>query len=228
VGASFRLLTANLRRGRADAASFVDLVLRLGVDVVAVQELGDGQARALAAVMPHGLLVPGRDAEGMGLALREPAPARRLPLPRCDALVTELALSGAGTVEVINVHVAAPHRPPLWASLTDRPGQLRRLLARLDAEPRRRCALVGDLNATPLWLVYRRLASRLEDAALGAARREGRRPGRTWGPWPGAPRLLRIDHVLVRGLAVRGCLVAPVPGSDHSAVVADLGAPTGE
>jgi endonuclease/exonuclease/phosphatase family metal-dependent hydrolase len=222
VGASFRLLTANLLEGRADAASFVDLVLRLDVDVVAVQELGDGQARALAAVMRHGLLLPGRGAEGMGLALREPADVRRLPLPRCDALATRLVLPGAGTVEVINVHVAAPHRPPVWASLTDRPRQLRRLLAHLDAEPRRPCALVGDLNATPLWPVYRRLAARLEDAAVVAARREGRRPGRTWGPWPGAPRLLRIDHVLVRGLAVRGCRVAPVPGSDHSALVAEL------
>jgi endonuclease/exonuclease/phosphatase (EEP) superfamily protein YafD len=35
-------------------------------------------------------------------------------------------------------------------------------------------------------------------------------------------RLLRIDHVLVRGLAAAETSVLPLRGSDHSALVADL------
>jgi endonuclease/exonuclease/phosphatase (EEP) superfamily protein YafD len=84
---------------------------------------------------------------------------------------------------------------------------------------------VGDLNATPNWPAYRRLRGRFDDAAEQAARRVGRAPGRTWGPWPGSPRLLRIDHVLVQGLVGTGSRVLPLRGSDHSALVAELDLP---
>jgi endonuclease/exonuclease/phosphatase family metal-dependent hydrolase len=85
--------------------------------------------------------------------------------------------------------------------------------------------LVGDLNATPLWPVYRRLALHLTDAAVAAARHHGRPVQRTWGPWPKAPRLLRIDHALVHGVAVADFQVMPLAGGDHSAIVVDIAAP---
>jgi len=82
--------------------------------------------------------------------------------------------------------------------------------------------LVGDFNATPVWPVYRRIASVLSDAALMVARRRGERPRNTWGPWAGSPRLLRIDHAMVEGVGVEDLQVVHVPGSDHSAVVVDV------
>jgi endonuclease/exonuclease/phosphatase (EEP) superfamily protein YafD len=122
----------------------------------------------------------------------------------------------------LNVHLAAPHVHPVVQRLWDRRGQVRDVIAHLDATPRRRRVLAGDLNATPLWPAYRRLRERLGDAVEEAARRNGRRAERTWGPWYGSARILRIDHVLVQGLIATETRVLPIRGSDHSALVADL------
>ena len=55
---------------------------------------------------------------------------------------------------------------------------------------------------------------------LAVARVGGRRSRRSWGPWDGAPRLLRIDHGFVtKGMRVDEFQVLPVRGSDHSAIV---------
>jgi endonuclease/exonuclease/phosphatase family metal-dependent hydrolase len=159
----------------------------------------------------------------MGIALREPGSVRRLHLPYRSAFVAEvLRPASEEPIEIINLHLAAPHVHPVVQRLRDRRGQLDLVLSHLDGMPRLRRVLAGDLNATPLWPAYRRLKARFDDAAVEASRRIGRRPGATWGPWPGSVRLLRIDHVLVRGLAATGTRVLPLRGSDHSALVADL------
>ncbi len=229
MSARFRLVTANLALDRgADPAVFARLVQDLEADVVAVQELGRAQAAALAAVLPFGRLDPTRAGGRMGIARRSPGPVSRVPLPPRDAYATELILVGPdgreALVEVLNVHILAPHLQPPWWALAGRRAQLRGLEAYVDATSGRRRVLVGDLNSTPLWPLYRRLSRRFLDAACEAARRNGR-PARTWGPWPGSPRLLRIDHALVSGLAVHAARVVPVPGSDHSALVVDLSLP---
>ncbi len=219
-------MSANLANSGADPEAFAQLVRVIEPDVVAVQELAPEQAEALRGVLPFGRLEPARDHTGMGIALRWPGTARRLLLPYRPAWVAELppvaATSGAEAIEIVNVHIAAPHAPAFWRALGRRRGQLQSLEAYLDTTPRRRRAVVGDLNATPLWPLYRRLAARFTDAAVEAAGRNGGHLRATWGPWPGSPRLLRIDHVLVSGLAVRSLQVAPIEGSDHSALVVDL------
>jgi endonuclease/exonuclease/phosphatase family metal-dependent hydrolase len=209
-----------------DPAIFARLVADLGADVVAVQELMPAQAEALAAVLPFGRLDPATNYRGLGIARRTPGVVTRLPLEYRDAYRTEVEL-GSARVEIVNVHVAAPHAGLPWRALPARRAQLRGLEAHLAASPERCRVLVGDLNATPLWPVYRRLTRRLQDGAWEAVRGNGARPGRTWGPWPGAPRLLRIDHVLVCGVAVSAVRVVDLPGSDHSALVADLTLPDG-
>ena len=225
----FRIVSANLWNGAADPDAFADLVASLDADAVATQEMTPEQADALARVLPHGRLEPARDFSGMGIALREPGRVRRLGLPCRDARVAEVHWEGpAGApidLELLNVHVQAPHSPPSWGALRRRRGQLHGLVRHLEASPQRRRVLVGDLNATPLWPLYRRLLARLSDAAVAAARRHGRAVQRTWGPWPGAPRLLRIDHALVHGVAVEDFQVLPIAGGDHSAIVVDIAVP---
>jgi len=54
------------------------------------------------------------------------------------------------------------------------------------------------------------------------ARRQGERPRRTWAPRPWMPRLLRIDHGFVSGVALEAFRVVPVPDSDHSAILLDV------
>lgn len=230
MGTRFRVLTANLWRGRgAHPTAFARLVEDLEVDVVAVQELGRPQAAALAAVLPFGRLDPGRENGEMGIARRSPGPVSRIPLAYRSAYATELSLTGtdggSAAVEIISVHIVGPHLQPTWWALATRRSQLRGLEAHLAATPDRPRVIVGDFNSTPLWPLYRRLVRRFRDAACEAAAGNGGRPARTWGPWPGSPRLLRIDHALVSGLAVHAARVVPVPGSDHSALVVDLALP---
>ncbi|HSP99678.1 MAG TPA: endonuclease/exonuclease/phosphatase family protein [Candidatus Dormibacteraeota bacterium] len=222
-----RVLSANLWNGGADPEGFVALVERMRADVVAVQELTPPQAEALRRCMPHGILEPATDYNGMGIAGRTPLGVRRLALPRRDARLADLQLRGpdgsAVAVELVNIHVEAPHSTPTWSTVARRRGQWRGLERHLKANPHRPRVVVGDFNSTPLWPFYRRIADHLHDAALIHARRSGGRVARTWGPWHGAPRLLRIDHAFVQHLEVFDFAVVEVPDGDHSAVVVEIG-----
>jgi endonuclease/exonuclease/phosphatase family metal-dependent hydrolase len=193
-----------------------------------MQELAPEQARAIEAVLPFGKLEPARDSTGMGIALSRPGNVWRLPLACRGAYVAEVSMGDLSdtseSVEVVNVHILAPHLTPIWQTFRGRREQLRGLEEYLQASPGRARAIVGDFNATPIWPVYRRLARRLTDAAI-AASRNGRRPKRTWAPWPQCPRLFRIDHAMVNGITVHDCRVVHLVGGDHSALVADLELP---
>lgn len=221
-----RVMTANLWWRRADPAALAKCLEAVEPDVLAVQELGHEQAEAIASVLPYGHLEPRLDYEGMGIALRRPAEVRPLSLDRRDARVARLAPDLwpglEREVEVVNVHVLAPHAFPFWRALRTRRGQVRALAHWLDENPHAARVLCGDLNATPAWPAYRRLAERLTDVAHHHAARSGERPARTWGPWHGAPRLLRIDHVFASGGQVLDVRPVSIAGSDHTAVVVDF------
>jgi endonuclease/exonuclease/phosphatase family metal-dependent hydrolase len=223
-----RVLSANLWNGRADAEGFAALVERLAIDVVAVQELAPAQADALGRRLPHGCLEPADDYNGMGIAGRIPLAVRRLALPNRDARVADLPLRGADgvpvSVELLNIHVEAPHNTPTWRTVERRRGQWRGLERHLRANPHRPRLAVGDFNSTPLWPFYRRVTGHLHDAALIHAARSGARARRTWGPWHGAPRLLRIDHAFVHRLEVLDFRVVEVPHGDHLAVLVEIAA----
>jgi endonuclease/exonuclease/phosphatase family metal-dependent hydrolase len=222
----FRIISANLWNGGADPDAFAALVEKLDADAVAVQELTPPQAEALARVRPHGRLEPNYFYNGMGIALRAPAPMRHLPMPIRDAHIADVALTASDgalvRVELINIHVRAPHSPPSWGTMVGRRGQWRGLQRHLVAAPNLPRVVVGDFNATPSWPLYRRVAAHLRDAAVEAAARDGGRTKRTWGPWPWTPRLLRIDHAFVHRVAVRDFRVVDVVGADHSAIVVDI------
>jgi endonuclease/exonuclease/phosphatase family metal-dependent hydrolase len=222
-----RVMSANLMNDGADAEAFGALVETVEPDLVAVQELGFAQAEVLARLLPFGKLEPARNHRGMGIALRRPGSVRYVRLRYRGLYVADVDGDGdAGSIEVLNVHIAAPHILPPHQSFARRRAQLAGLLDYLDGSEAERRVLVGDLNSTPVWPVYRRLARRFHDAALEVARRSERRPCATWGPGTnGRRRLFRIDHVLVSGLAAQDFRVLPIRGSDHSAVVADLAWP---
>lgn len=228
MGSSLRILSANLWNGRAHPEAFADLVVALGVDLVAVQELSPEQAEALATVMPHGELEPARDYCGMGVVAQRPLKVSRVAMPYRDARVAHLDEQHwpqlQGPLELLNVHIGAPHMLSPHVGLAIRPRQMRELMRYLGTSQRDQRVLVGDLNATPLWPVYRRIASHLTDAAVTVARRRGRRVEPTWAPWHGAPRLIRIDHGFVAGVEVEDFRVVEVPGADHWAVVMDVAA----
>ncbi len=221
-----RILTANLLNDAADPEVLAERLHAHRVDVCAVQELGPAQARAIADVLPHGKLEPATDHSGMGIALRQPGDISSLPLEARSAHVAHLDPAGwpqlSGAVEVMNLHVRAPHISPIWRTLAIRRAQLRGLLAHLDRHPHPGRVVVGDFNASPAWPLYRRMAARLRDAAHEHHRRRGSRAPRTWGPHPRGPRLFRIDHAFVERLEVSHSEVVSIPGSDHSALLVEL------
>jgi endonuclease/exonuclease/phosphatase family metal-dependent hydrolase len=228
MGSRIRILSGNLLNGRADPEALCDLTRSLNVDVAAFQELAPEQAEAISDVLPFGALYPRRDHHGMGIALRWPASQDRVKLPLRDALIARLCpetWSGLSQpLDVVGVHVTAPQVWPFWRTVSQRRGQLRGLQEHLDSQTERRTVLIGDFNATPNWPLYRGIVCRVPDAALLAAQRRGTRPVRTWGPWPAGPRLFRIDHAFVRQTEVEAFRVVRIPGTDHSAVVIDVGA----
>ena len=226
---TIRLLTANLWNGGADPIAFADQLEALQVDVVCVQELAAPQAAAISRVLPHGALEPGAhrgDYDGMGIAARRPIETRRIALPKRDARVAELRPEEwpelGRALELINLHVQAPHVFPQWSAFALRRAQLAALWPHVEAAPERPRVVCGDFNATPLWPVYRALAARFRDLALAHAAARSTRPSPTWGPWAGAPRVLRIDHVLGAGVLAANVQLVHVRGSDHSAVLVDL------
>jgi len=85
-------------------------------------------------------------------------------------------------------------------------------------------ALLGDLDATPQQVAFRRLTgSGLADAADALGR--GARP--TWPSWSPLP-FLAVDHVLVGGgVGVRSATTLPVAGTAHRALITSLAVPAG-
>ena len=232
-----RIVSANLRVGGVDPGWLLDFVRALHADVVVLQEAAPRHFEALAHELPHGGfdVRAGRDGRvhrrhtGVGVALRHPAETVSVPMPWRPARHAPLDPAHWPGLErpldVWGVHIAAPHlyTPPLYPFVMRR-RQVRVLEDHVLAPgaERRGTVMVGDFNATPAWPVYRRLVAHFTDAAVAVAQRQGRDALPTWGPWPGAPRLLRIDHGLVHDVAPLDFQVVALAGSDHSAVVMDV------
>jgi endonuclease/exonuclease/phosphatase (EEP) superfamily protein YafD len=219
---TLRVLTANLYADRLDVEGFRNLLEDLDPHVAVVQELSFLAADVLGGLLPHGMLVPEEGHDGRGLALKAPAQMERLPMAYRDALIARLEEPAwPGSLEIVNVHMANPILWPPWESARLRSQQLDTLIAHVESPGTRLVA--GDFNASPAWPVYRRLAARLDDAALVVARERRKRPVRTWGATPRTPRLLRIDHVFVEGLRPLNTEVVTIPGSDHSGLLVEVG-----
>ena len=220
------MLSANLWNGRADAQAFADLVLALAADVVAVQEVAPDQAEALARALPYSEIEPGWDHNGMGIALRRPAAHSKIELYRRPARVATLSPEDwphlERPVEIVNLHIAAPHLLFPYFGLGARRLQMRDFDAYFSGIDDAARVLVGDFNSTPLWPAYKQVASQFTDAAVAVAKLRGRSVEPTWGPWPGSPRMLRIDHGFIRGLRAEEFQVVRILGSDHCAIVMDL------
>ena len=127
---------------------------------------------------------------------RAPISVRQIPLAGRSAWVARLDPREwprlRRPIEIVNVHLLAPHAWPYFPRRVRRGAQLSGLLDFLDRADRGPRALVGDFNATPIWPAYRKIAARYADgvkAHLPAA-------PPTWPRFSKIPLrgLLRIDH----------------------------------
>ena len=217
-----RILTINLLNGRARPEALAAALRTTTPDVVAAQELGPNAAEVLAAAFPYGALFPDLNYNGRGLVGRAPLGVREVDLggrPALAALLDDAAWTLAVPVEVVSVHLMNPIGRPVVHTNRVRRTQLERLehYAAATAIPR---AIVGDMNASPVWPAYRQLTGLGTDAARATG---SVRP--TWAPRWWMPRMLRIDHAFVTGMTPRHTQVVAVRGTDHSGLLVDLDVP---
>ncbi len=216
-----RLVTVNLYNGRVVPRDFERFLDEYRPDVVCAQEVGPDAGRILERRFRYGAVSPSLEFAGRALVSVHPMRAEPFALAFRGGYRGSLDLEGRPT-DVLTIHLANP-----LEGLTG----VRARRAQLDGiEPQistmTRGVLAGDMNATPWWPAYRRLAARLTDGVSEWAEREGVRAPPTWARYPSWPALLRIDHVFTRALDVTAARVARIAGLDHRALVVDLALPS--
>jgi endonuclease/exonuclease/phosphatase (EEP) superfamily protein YafD len=214
-----RVLSMNVHRVNRQTASAIDHVRSRRPDVVAVLEVDDRWAQALAEiddVLPHRVIVPRPDNFGIAVLSR---------WPLADTRVAEFTATGYPSILTTVRHergdfrfIATHPYPPFDGPAT---AQLAAHLAGVADEAAAStlpCIVAGDLNAAPWSRAFRHLvaAGGLRDTSLGRGVRA------TYHAGLPAPRI-PIDHVLVPpGTVVVGRTVGPGIGSDHLPVEADV------
>jgi vancomycin resistance protein VanJ len=249
-GTTVRVMTANLLGTNADTAGLGAVLAGRGADVVAVQELSETQAAALAEQLreayPYEVLYPRQDLLGMGVFSRYPVRTAVPPqMLSGHCYCQEIGIEVAGRlVTVLNVHtqpipdlgftylgdIPRLGRLPLVARVPVPTGfdtraqapSLEALMQRADAAPRP-LLVVGDLNVSDRQPYYREFRQRLHDASRAAGGGlDYTYPSGQYGRFALVP-LIRIDYVLHDDAwTARNAWTVYLPGSDHRAVVADL------
>ena len=215
-----RIATANLLNGGAAIGSLRRVLEREQPDVAVFQELAPAQARIVRRHLPFGVLDPRRDSHGMGIAARYPIDVDRFEMTHRDGWKGLLRRSDwpqlDRDLEVINVHLRNPLMRSWRETARNRKGQVDDILEYVAAKRMARVVL-GDMNSSPAWRSYKRLAGQLQDAAVAAGTAR-----RTWALFPRLPRMLRIDHAFVEGVVPLSTHTARIKGTDHSALLVDL------
>jgi len=218
----FRLFTANLLKDRVDPAGLALVLDRYRPDIVVVQELGPVAAGVIAERYESHDLRPASEHKGRGMATRFDAEFDTLELPWRAGGWARLRTDGRQLL-VASIHLLNPVNFPWWVTARRRGEQLDALFRWAEATGADLPLVVaGDMNASPIWPAYRRLAARWSDLVDEAAGSEGSRPDPTWAWRPGWPRVLRIDHVFGVGVQGTAAAVEPLPGSDHAALIVDV------
>lgn len=229
--AEMRVLSSNIRRGQADAQSFVELATA-NADVITVAELTAEsvqrfKAAGIDAVFPHSHLSPGPEASGIGIWSRYPLIALSPPRHRGAYLpAARVQLPGVRFDPV----VAAEHVfSPLAYGVNNVDGWRNDMVAakaRMDdlttAAGPGAVIIGGDFNSTPDIKQFRDL---LTDGYLDAVQQSGSGfaptfPSNTW-----YPPVLAIDHVLTRRAAAGPVRKIAVAGSDHRALLVTVRVP---
>ena len=215
-------MTANLLHDRGDPQAFARLLARTEPDLLVTQELSVQCADVIADSFPNHHLRPAPGFTGRGVASRFPASFGDIDMPVRSGTWALVAIDGR-LLRLVGMHLANPIQFPWWRSLRARSHQLEALFDWVDeADDDFPLVVAGDMNASPRWPAYRRMADRWTDMASRRGHEQGVIPERTWAWRPGWPRLLRIDHVFGQGVEVHDVSVSGIEGSDHHAVIVEM------
>lgn len=228
-----RVLMANIDRGQVDAAQFVEAA-GSNADVITVAELTPEAARRITAAgigrdFPHAHLIPGPEAEGIGIWSRYPLTAL-WERPGADFVIAARArVPGVRVSPVVaSMHIFSP-----VADGADNVGRWRSDLgsagSRLDdlavAAGEGAVIVGGDFNSTPDVKQFRDL---LTDGYRDAVEQSGSGFAPTFPADAWYPPVITIDHVLTRRAAATSVRTISVAGSDHRLLAASVEVPTGQ
>lgn len=234
---AIRLLTMNVLYSNERYEEVARFILAAQPDILALQEvepeLAEVLDRRLAEQYPYRALPLHNDDLSMAVLSRFPIIEQSPGHERIQELT--LVVDGQA-VKLINAHPRAPrvktrslHGLPLPVAFQsgERDATLENLIARIDATGNRPLIVLGDFNLTEREAFYAELAARLDDAFDAAGWGFGNTfPSRNGGPKHWAPfPLVRIDyvwssqHLPAQAVTVR----CELPGSDHCALMAELG-----
>ena len=148
VSKSVRVFSGNLWWGRAEPEGLIELIRRYDVDVFAAQELGFETAEAISSVLPYGSLDPRDCFRGMGVALRYPAEVSQIPLyyrPARRVILDPGEWEGLSRpLDLVNVHIHAPHAVRPFPSILVRHRQVSGLEKFFAENPSDARLVVGD------------------------------------------------------------------------------------
>jgi endonuclease/exonuclease/phosphatase (EEP) superfamily protein YafD len=229
--AHIRVLSSNLRKGRADAPSFVGLA-RASADVVTVSELTPEEVErfsqaGIESVFPYSLLLPAPDAAGIGMWSRFPLAFVPPSRPRDTAiLAARLRIPGVRMDPLVaSVHIGSPvaHDKDSFADWRTGIADTNEAMTDFtDAAGPAAVIVAGDFNSTPDMRQFRDL---LTNGYRDAVEQTGAGFAPTFPSRPWHPPLITIDHLLTRHASATSIRTVYVPGSDHRALLATVEAP---
>lgn len=224
-----RVLSSNLREGRADMESFTSLA-RTSADVIAVSELTpDWVRRFYEARMrddfPYSVLVPLPGAGGYGLWSRHPVKVIA-PVRGGSMVAARIDVAGVQVDPVVaSVHVMNPLT--FYGKAFDGwhagIAAVKERMESLAAEAGEGAVIVaGDFNSTPDMRQFRQL---LSNGYRDSVAETGSGLGPTYPSYPWLPPLITIDHVLTRNASVSSVKTIALRATDHRALLATIEIP---
>jgi endonuclease/exonuclease/phosphatase (EEP) superfamily protein YafD len=226
-----RVLTSNLRKGQADASSFVALA-KENADVITVSELTSEAAQSfsqagLSDAFPYSVLIPGPDAAGIGLWSRYPLEGVSPGAHRNFTIAAaRLQIRGVELAPLVtSVHVSSPvsYRRDFVDGWQSSIADAKSVLDDFATTAGEAAVIVaGDFNSTPDMQQFRDL---LTNGYRDAADQTGAGYVPTFPADSWLPPALEIDHVLTRGATATSLTAVTVTGSDHRALLTTVHIP---
>lgn len=224
-----RILSVNTWYHQASDAFLASTARGMDADIVVLAESSDAQAAVVARATGLKLVQPvSTRTRGGGTALLvRPSwlvdgSVADLHLTRHQNPVVELdgPADGLGRSTMMGVHTNAPAHSHLVDGWVTEMRDLRDWASGVDGP----LVMAGDFNSTTAHPELRRLVRGADGSSEMTDCGGGLFAAPTW-PRAGAPSpvpVLRLDHILVRGMTCAASGVVGVPGSDHAGIWADL------
>jgi endonuclease/exonuclease/phosphatase (EEP) superfamily protein YafD len=218
---SLRVFDANVLSGNPDASGFGAEINAAHPDVVVLEESSPAFVEALDRTVPgrypYRFTVDRTDPFAFALLSRLPLTDSSVVMVGGRPLAVRSTIQApTGPQRLVAVHTVSPtggHRQEWAAGLSE--------IRRLAALETGNLLVVGDFNAT--W-GNRGFRALIDDGFSDAAAARGHPFSMTWPRnRPLVPPLVRIDHVLTRGvLSVTSIRTGAGHGSDHRPLIADV------